>query len=145
MNREEKVQYWLDIVSEDLELGEFLFKSGRWLYSAFMCHQVVEKMLKAYWTATRDDVPPYIHEHKRLAELCGLYEQMDASQRTFLNEIRLMNIEARYPDYKRTVASSLNEDRTRHIVEQTKQMQQWILQKCSQEMKPSVSSESTSV
>ena len=143
MNREEKVQYWLDIVAEDLDLGEFLFKSGRWLYSAFMCHQVVEKMLKAYWTATRDDVPPYIHEHKRLAELCGLYGQMDASQRTFLNEIRLMNIEARYPDYKRTVANSLNEERTRHIVEQTKQMQQWILQKCSQEMKPSSSSENT--
>jgi len=144
MDREEKVQYWLDIVAEDLDLGEFLFKSGRWLYSAFMCHQVVEKMLKAYWTATRDDVPPYIHEHKRLAELCGLYGQMDASQRTFLNEIRLMNIEARYPDYKRTVANSLNEERTRHIVEQTKQMQQWILQKCSQEMKPSSSSENTS-
>ncbi|MBQ1408784.1 MAG: HEPN domain-containing protein [Bacteroidales bacterium] len=143
MNREEKVQYWLDIVAEDLDLGEFLFKSRRWLYSAFMCHQVVEKMLKAYWTATRDDVPPYIHEHKRLAELCGLYGQMDASQRTFLNEIRLMNIEARYPDYKRTVANSLNEERTRHIVEQTKQMQQWILQKCSQEMKPSSSSENT--
>ena len=143
MNREEKVKYWLDIVAEDLDLGEFLFQSGRWLYSAFMCHQVVEKMLKAYWTATRDDMPPYIHEHKRLAELCGLYEQMDASQRTFLNEIRLMNIEARYPDYKRTVANSLNEERTRHIVEQTKQMQQWILQKCSQEMKPSNSSENT--
>ena len=143
MNREEKVQYWLDIVTEDLELSEFLFKNGRWLYAAFMCHQVVEKMLKAYWTATRDDVPPYIHEHKRLAELCGLYGQMDASQRSFLNEIRLMNIEARYPDYKRTVARSLNEDRTRHIVEQTKQMQQWLLQKCSQEMKPSSSSENT--
>ena len=143
MTREEKVKYWLDIVTEDLDLGEFLFKSGRWLYAAFMCHQVVEKMLKAYWTATRDDVPPYIHEHKRLAELCGLYGQMEASQRTFLNEIRLMNIEARYPDYKRTVANSLNEERTRHIVEQTKQMQQWILQKCSQEMKPSSSSENT--
>ena len=77
MTREEKVKYWLDIVAEDLDLGEFLFKSGRWLYSAFMCHQVVEKMLKAYWMATRDDVPPYIHEHKRLAELCGLYGQMD--------------------------------------------------------------------
>ena len=143
MTREEKVKYWLDIVAEDLDLGEFLFKSGRWLYSAFMCHQVVEKMLKAYWTATRDDVPPYIHEHKRLAELCGLFGQMDDRQRSFLNEIRLMNIEARYPDYKRTVAASLNEDRTRHIVEQTKQMQQWILRKCLQEMKPSSSSGNT--
>ena len=57
MTREEKVQYWLDVTAEDLDLGEFLCQSGRWLYAAFMCHQVIEKMLKAYWTATRDDVP----------------------------------------------------------------------------------------
>ncbi|MBR1667155.1 MAG: HEPN domain-containing protein [Bacteroidaceae bacterium] len=143
MTREEKVQYWLDIAAEDLDLGEFLFHSGRWLYSAFMCHQVIEKMFKAYWTATRDDVPPYIHEHKRLAELCGLYGQMSDEQRDFLQEIRPMNIEARYPDYKRSIANTLNEEKTHLIVEQTKQMQQWILQKCSPETKPSTSSANT--
>ena len=88
MTREEKVQYWLDVVAEDLDLAEFLLKSGRWLYSAFMCHQVIEKVLKAYWTATRDDTPPYIHDHKRLAEFSGLYEQMSDEQRRFLHEIR---------------------------------------------------------
>jgi len=144
MTREEKVQYWLDIVAEDLDLGEFLCQSGRYLYSAFMCHQVIEKMLKAYWTATRDDVPPYIHEHKRLAELCGLYGEMDDKQRHFLHEIRLMNIEARYPDYKHSIANILNEEKTRQIVEQTKQMQQWILQKCSPETRLSSSSVNTS-
>ena len=143
MTKEEKVKYWLDIVAEDLDLGEFLYKNGKWLYSAFMCHQVIEKMLKAYWTAISDEVPPYIHEHKRLAELCGLYEKMNDEQRYFLQVIRPMNIEARYPDYKRSVANSLNEDRIKYIVEQTKQMQQWILQKCLLVMKPSSSSENT--
>ena len=129
MTREEKVQYWLDVVAEDLDLAEFLLKSGRWL--------------KAYWTATRDDTPPYIHDHKRLAEFSGLYEQMSDEQRRFLHEIRPMNIEARYPDYKRAVAKSLNAEITSHFVEQTKQMQQWILQKCFLAMKPSGSSENT--
>ena len=108
-----------------------------------MCHQVIEKVLKAYWTATRDDTPPYIHDHKRLAEFSGLYEQMSDEQRRFLHEIRPMNIEARYPDYKRAVAKSLNAEITSHFVEQTKQMQQWILQKCFLAMKPSGSSENT--
>lgn len=40
MTREEKVQYWLDIADEDLEVAEDLYKSKRWLYVAFMCHQV---------------------------------------------------------------------------------------------------------
>ena len=144
MTREEKVQYWLDIVAEDLDLGKFLFQSGRWLYSVFMCHQVIEKMLKAYWTATRDDVPPYIHEHRLLAKQCGLYEKMSNEQRDFLQEIRPMNIEARYPDYKRSIAKSLNEEKVRQIIEQTKQLQEWILQECLAVTKPSTSSDNTS-
>ena len=36
-----------------------MHQTGRWLYVAFMCHQVIEKTLKAYWCATRDDDPPY--------------------------------------------------------------------------------------
>ncbi len=35
MTRSEKVKYWLDIVSEDMELGEFLLNNGKFLYSAF--------------------------------------------------------------------------------------------------------------
>jgi HEPN domain-containing protein len=144
MTREEKVQYWLDIVAEDLDLGEFLFQNRRWLYSVFMCHQVIEKMLKAYWTATCDDVPPYIHEHRLLAERCGLYGKMSDEQRDFLQEIRPMNIEARYPDYKHSIANMLNEEKVRKIIDQTKQMQQWILQECLAATKLSTSSDATS-
>ena len=140
----DKVAYWLDIANEDLGVAEDLFKAKRWLYVAFMCHQVIEKTLKAYWTATREDVPPYIHEHKRLAELCGLYGRMSDEQHDFLQVIRPMNIEARYPDYKRSIAKTLGEDNTRQILEQTKQLQQWILQECSAATKPSTSSDNTS-
>ena len=143
MEKEEKVQYWIDIANEDLAVAEDMHKTKHWIYVAFMCHQVIEKMLKAYWTATSDEVPPYIHEHKRLAEISGLYQQMSDEQRFFLEEMRPMNIEARYPDYKHSVAKSLDGERAKKIVEQTKQMQQWILQKCLLEMKSSSSSENT--
>ena len=143
MEKEEKVQYWIDIANEDLAVAEDMHKTKHWLYVAFMCHQIVEKMLKAYWTATNDEVPPYIHEHKRLAELCGLYQQMSDEQRYFLEEMRPMNIEARYPDYKRSVAKTLDGKRATRIVEQTKEIQQWILQKCLLEMKSSNLSENT--
>ena len=48
MNKEEKVKYWLDLVDYDLDTAETLYNGGRWLYVAFMCHQVIEKVLKAY-------------------------------------------------------------------------------------------------
>ena len=64
-----------------------------------------------------------------LAEGCGLYAEMTDEQRDFLEIIRPMNIEARYPSYKREIAKRLNEEICRNIVEETKQLQQWILQK----------------
>ncbi len=42
----DKTAYWLDIANEDLEVAEDLFKTKRWLYVAFMCHQVIEKTFK---------------------------------------------------------------------------------------------------
>lgn len=43
----DKVAYWLDIAIYDVETAETLYRGGRWLYVAFMCHQAIEKTLKA--------------------------------------------------------------------------------------------------
>lgn len=49
----DKVTYWIDIADEDLGVAEDLYKAKRWLYVAFMCHQAIEKTLKAYWCGTQ--------------------------------------------------------------------------------------------
>ena len=54
--------------------------------------------------------------------------KLTEEQRIFLTTIREMNIEARYREYKSRIAASLNENNTRQLLEQTKQMKQWILQ-----------------
>lgn len=126
MAKEEAIKRWFELIDEDMSVAEDLFKTKHWLYTAFMCHQVIEKSLKAYWVAKRDDDPPYIHDHKRLAEGCGLYEKMSEDQRVFLTTIREMNIEARYREYKSRIAATLNETNTKSFLEKTKQMQQWI-------------------
>ena len=129
MTNEERIKYWLDIAAGDLDTAEYLFKGGRWLYVAFMCHQVIEKTLKAYWTASRDDDPPYTHSHIKLIEGCGLMPEINEEMLRFLAMMVPMNIEARYPQYKQNVAATLNQDVCEHILEQTKRLHQWILQK----------------
>ncbi len=129
MTREEQVQYWLDIADYDLDTAEAMHQTGRWLYVAFMCHQVIEKTLKAYWCATCDDEPPYTHNHMRLANGCGLYEQMSDEQRDFLDTITNYNIEARYPEDKDEQARTLTPLACRQIIDETKQLQQWIKDK----------------
>ena len=106
-----------------------MYATGRWLYVAFMCHQVIEKTLKAYWCATQDDMPPYTHNHKRLAVGCGLYEQMNEQQQSFIETITTFNIEARYPEDKVELARALTKPVCRRLIDETKTLQQWIIGK----------------
>ena len=129
MSNKEKANKWLEIVSEDLSVAEVLYKTGHWLYVGFMCHQVIEKTLKAYWCVCRDDDPPYLHDHVRSAKGCGIYTKMSEEQKDFLEGIKRLNIEARYQEVKNAVARSLNHDNTSKILETTKQMHAWILQR----------------
>lgn len=92
--------------------------------------------MKAYWCICREDDPPFIHDHKRIAEGCGLYTKMSDGQKDFLAVIRHMNIEARYQEYKDALANDLNQQRSADILAETKQMYAWILQKFSEKKKP---------
>ncbi|MBR2035799.1 MAG: HEPN domain-containing protein [Prevotella sp.] len=125
----DKVAYWIDIADYDLETAEAMYQTGRRLYVAFMCHQVIEKTLKAYWSKTQESDPPYTHNHMRLADGCGLYELMSDEQRDFLDIITNYNIESRYPEDKEALSRALTDNVCRKIIDETKQLQQWIKDK----------------
>jgi HEPN domain-containing protein len=129
MSNKDRADKWLDIVAEDLSVAELLFNNGHWLYTGFMCHQVIEKTLKAYWCVCRDDDPPYLHDHGKIAKGCGLYTKMSEEQKDFLEGIKQMNIEARYQESKDAVARTLDRETTAMILETTNQLYSWILEK----------------
>jgi HEPN domain-containing protein len=134
MANKERADKWLDIVAEDLSVAELLFNNGHWLYTGFMCHQVIEKTLKAYWCVCRDDDPPYLHDHKKIAQGCGLYTKMSDEQIDFIEDIKPMNIEARYQETKDAVARTLNRETTAVILDKTKQLHAWILEKLKEKL-----------
>jgi HEPN domain-containing protein len=45
MDSQEKFEYWVDIARYDLDTADAMFKTGRWLYVAFMCQQAIEKLV----------------------------------------------------------------------------------------------------
>ena len=138
MTRDDIARRWLEQVDEDILSAEALCNSGRWLYVGFLCHQAIEKTIKAYWYATQDDDPVYLHNHFRLLEGCGLKDQLSDSQRRFLEIMSPMYIAGRYPEYKSQVARMLNKESSDYLITETKKLTQWILQKFLPEMKPSV-------
>jgi hypothetical protein len=64
-----------------------------------------------------------------LADGSGLYSIMNEEQKDFLNTITNYNIEARYPEDKEALARVLTPQACRAIIDETKQLQQWIIEK----------------
>lgn len=142
MAKEDTVQKWLDHVHEDISAAEDLLKTGHQLYVAFLCHQAIEKALKAYYIATHDDDPRYTHSHSKLLDDCGLIDQLTDEQLGFLDLMVPMYIEARYPEQKDAAARMLNNEACQHIIKTTKELTQWIEERLP-EKKPSTSSDAT--
>ena len=110
MAREDITSKWREIAAKDIEVAELTHDNGYWLYAAFLCHQALEKTLKAYYVATHDDDPPFTHSHTRLLSRCGLTDELTDEQLRFVTLIEPMYIEARYPEQKLDAAKMLNKD-----------------------------------
>ena len=44
----DKVAYWIEIAEQDMIAANAMLESRLYLYVGIMCHQAVEKMLKAH-------------------------------------------------------------------------------------------------
>ena len=120
----ENVEYWLSLVDYDLETARAMLKSGRLLYVGFMCHQTIEKALKA--VIARDceegELPPKIHNLSKLAARAGLFDLMSEKQQGFLFELNPLNIEARYPNYKAEIAAGLTHETCKELIKGTEEL-----------------------
>ena len=126
MTKEEKIEYWVGLSDYDLETAEAMFETKRYLYVGFMCHQVIEKIFKAYYSKLKEETPPYTHKLIYLARHGGFYDLLNEEQINFLLEIEPFNIEARYPEYKERLMKRLTSSYCERFVKQTKILQQWI-------------------
>ena len=124
----DKVKYWFDLADEDLSVGKYLLKGNKLLYTAFMCHQTIEKALKAIISrdCAEGEIPPKIHHLPKLAERAELYSLMSDEQQRFIKELNPYHIEARYPEYKKQMADSLSVEICKEIYAKTEVLLCWI-------------------
>ena len=94
-----------------------------------MCHQSVEKILKAYYIISTKDTPPYIHSLSRLSERSGLLTELSEEQLNIIDELEPLNIESRYPSYKELLIKSLNESKCKQLLNDSQSLILWIKKK----------------
>lgn len=126
MDIEEKINYWLDIAEYDLQTAEAMLDTKRYLYVGFMCHQAVEKILKAYYWKIVKEEPPYIHNLSILSKKTGLFFQFTEEQKNILDYLEPLNIRGRYPRDKSELLAFLSEEKSKQIILQTREVYRWI-------------------
>jgi len=124
----DSIKYWLCIADYDIETARAMLKTGRYLYVGFMCHQVIEKALKA--VISRDceegEIPPKIHDLSKLAVRAKLFDLMTEEQQDFMDYLNPLNIESRYPEYKDEIAADLTKENSGELIRGTEAMLCWI-------------------
>ena len=115
---------WMNRAEYDLETAQAMFDSGRYLYVLFCCQQAVEKALKSVISRRMSELPPRIHQLKRLSEIAGL--NMDESKIEFMRELSSYYIQSRYPEEITDPSLQISRKETQHVLEQTKEIVRWI-------------------
>ncbi|MCL1917922.1 MAG: HEPN domain-containing protein [Peptococcaceae bacterium] len=124
----EHAVYWLELVDYDFETAKAMFQTERYLYVGFMCHQTIEKALKAVISqaCAEGEIPPRIHDLSRLAVRANLMGTMSEEHQNAIEELNPLNIEARYPEDKEQLSQILTQEKCQELLTETEDLVCWI-------------------
>ena len=74
----------------------------------FFCHMITEKALKAVMASVTNELPPRIHDLQRLAVHSGVFDDLTDKQLVFIDRLKPLQIEARYPEHKERISKARN-------------------------------------
>jgi HEPN domain-containing protein len=118
------MSYWRTEAEEALVVAQHLMETGDYSYALFFGHLAVEKLLKALYAWERDDHAPPTHNLQRLALACGL--PLDEARTEMLLAITEFNLEARYPDLKRTFRVRCTRDYAQLQLARVEETMAWL-------------------
>ena len=123
---DDRVQYWIDLAEQDLSAAKCLISGNILLHAAFHCHQAVKKSIKAVIARDLPDgeIPPKIHDLIKLALDASIMNKLSDGQRSLLEILNPLNIDARYPDYD--TPSTPTKDLCEKVVIEVEEFLCWI-------------------
>ena len=122
-------EYWFELADYDIETAKAMLSTKRYLYVGFMCHQAIEKALKAVISrnCAEGEIPPKVHDLSRLAVRAGIIDDMGEDQQDFIEELNPLNIEARYPAYRDQIYETLTQEKCKELIGGTEELLCWII------------------
>lgn len=121
---ERVANFWLTEADEALKVADHLIAQADYSYALFFGHLAVEKILKALFVVKQEKHAPPLHNLLRLARLVGL--DIDEATEDKLLTVTAFNIEARYPDFKRSFRQRCTPEYTDQQMTMIKELLQWL-------------------
>jgi len=119
-----EVQNWLDSARYDLETAGHLFRAGSYIYTVFMCHLALEKVLKAKVEEITGEEPPKTHDLEYLMMLAGL--SPDEDTRDFISGLSNVSVVTRYPRDFQMMLEDFSRGKAEFILSKANEVFQWI-------------------
>jgi HEPN domain-containing protein len=119
-----EVQNWLDSARYDLKVAANLLDIGSYVYTVFMCHLALEKVLKAKIEQITGEAPPKIHDLKYLTKLAGL--SPDGSKKELIVGLSNMSVITRYPRDFQMMLKDFTQEKAEFILSNATEVFQWI-------------------
>ena len=124
MKLSDKIAFWTDAGDYDLKSAKAMQKTGRYVYTAFLCQQALEKYLKAMYLKKTSKEAPRTHN---LVYLAGLIElELTEERLELLTELTSYYIEGRYPDYKHKVSGTVSKGKAAEMLARTRGVVRWL-------------------
>lgn len=127
MKKEELIQFWLDSADENYKSMLNMFNVGEYMWSLFIGHLVIEKLLKAYYIKTVGKEVPRTHDLHKLAVKAGL--DLSENQKDALQYITLFNLETRYDEYQKDFYKKCTKEFAKKSIKKIKELLEWIKEK----------------
>jgi HEPN domain-containing protein len=117
---------WLKQAEYDLETASAMFKTGRYIYTVFMCHLSIEKALKGLYAKKFKKDPPKIHNLNYFCEKINI--EIDSEKRDFVDSLNNLSIPIRYPDELERLIKDYRKENTEGVLKKTEELLKWLRQ-----------------
>ena len=118
------VQFWIESSDADYDTMQAMMDVKKYNWALFVGHLMIEKLLKAYFVRVNNQLPPFIHNLLRLAELCNI--KLSDDQEFFFATVTAFNINTRYDDYKMSFQKKCTPEFTTEWVRKLNSNREWI-------------------
>jgi len=122
-NKFKPAREWFNQADYDLKTADAMFRTGRYIYTVFMCHLSIEKVLKGLYAQKFNETPPKIHNLLYFIEKIKLKPSEDLYD--FIFSLNRVSIPTRYPDDLHRMLSDYNQKSTKILLRKSKEVLKW--------------------